>query len=66
VSGYVRDPALLLEPGAIVHFLEKPYTSLGLARKIREAIEAGGARRGGRAQPAAPAAPATPRSASRS
>jgi two-component system cell cycle sensor histidine kinase/response regulator CckA len=63
VSGYVRDPALLLEPGSIVHFLEKPYTSLGLARKIREAIEAGGSRRAGRAQPAAPA---TPRSASRS
>jgi hypothetical protein len=52
VSGYVRDPALLLGAGATVHFLEKPYTSLALARKIREAIEAGGPRPPGRSQPA--------------
>jgi CheY-like chemotaxis protein len=57
VSGYVRDPSLLLQPGATVHFLEKPYTSLTLARKIREAIES----RSG--HPAHPAAPATPRGA---
>jgi CheY-like chemotaxis protein len=60
VSGYVRDPALLLDPGATVHFLEKPYTSLGLARKVREAIEA---KSGYRSPPAQPAAPATPRGA---
>jgi two-component system, cell cycle sensor histidine kinase and response regulator CckA len=52
VSGYVRDPALLLGAGATVQFLEKPYTSLALARKIREAIEAGGPRPPGRSQPA--------------
>jgi len=57
VSGYVRDPSLLLQPGATVHFLEKPYTSLALARKIREAIESKGERS------AHPAAPATPRGA---
>ena len=65
VSGYVRDPALLLDPGATVHFLEKPYTSLALARKIREAIES----RSGRAAGSGggqPVAPATSRTATRS
>ncbi|HET9250674.1 MAG TPA: PAS domain S-box protein [Candidatus Eisenbacteria bacterium] len=65
VSGYVRDPALLLDPGATVHFLEKPYTTLALARRIREALEShgrAGAPRGG----AQPAAPATSRTGTRS
>jgi PAS domain S-box-containing protein len=50
VSGYAPDPALVHEvEDAEVHFLEKPYTPLGLARKVREVLTGSGAKLAGRA-----------------
>jgi PAS domain S-box-containing protein len=42
VSGYTRDLVLREEiEGAEVAFLEKPYTPLALARRVRETLDAG-------------------------
>ena len=40
VSGYTRDSELVQRSeGAVVQFMEKPFTPLGLARKVREVLD---------------------------
>jgi PAS domain S-box-containing protein len=40
VSGYTRDPLLTQSPERTgIQFLEKPYTALALARKVREILD---------------------------
>src|SRR5439155_24021073 len=40
VSGYTRDPVLTQSPERIgIQFLDKPYTALALARKVREILD---------------------------
>ena len=40
VSGYTRDPVLTQSPERTgIQFLEKPYTALALARKVREILD---------------------------
>ena len=38
VSGFTRDPALGNDPVAASQFLEKPYTPIALARKVRQSL----------------------------
>jgi FixJ family two-component response regulator len=48
VSGYTRDAALqeeMARGGSEIAFLEKPYTPLLLARRVRETLDAPARRR---------------------
>jgi PAS domain S-box-containing protein len=48
VSGYVRDPEPMVDKdGRPVDYLEKPYTPMALARRIRSALDAAPARSAG-------------------
>jgi PAS domain S-box-containing protein len=48
VSGYVRDPEPMVDKdGRPVDYLEKPYTPIALARRVRSALDAAPARSAG-------------------
>jgi CheY-like chemotaxis protein len=48
VSGYVRDPEPMVDKdGRPVDYLEKPYTPMALARRIRSALDQAPARSAG-------------------
>ena len=48
VSGYVRDPEPMVDrDGRPVDYLEKPYTPMALARRVRSALDAAPARSAG-------------------
>jgi PAS domain S-box-containing protein len=50
VSGYVRDPESMVDrDGRPVDYLEKPYTPMALARRIRQALDEAPARSAGSA-----------------
>jgi CheY-like chemotaxis protein len=46
MSGYAEHALpRLLSPGSTVAFLQKPFSAMDLARKVRDVLDAGGARR---------------------
>ena len=54
VSGYVRDPESMVDgDGRPIDYLEKPYTPMALARRIRRALDQAPARSAGQTGPVA-------------